>query len=109
MVDNHKPLMIVASEIDLKDGCKHLRYIRFPLDDGKYPICYRSRVSYNSFAHGMKGRNYCPNQKNAKLLYHCDHEEMKTWMDPNVAIIDVQNLWEFYKLIGYNYKTKKYE
>lgn len=108
MVDKRKPLMIVASEVDLRNGGKHLRYIRFPLDDGKYPICYRSRVSYNAFAYSVKGRCYKPNKKNAEFLYHCDHEEEKTWMDESVPIIDVENVWEFYKLIGYDYKKKKY-
>jgi hypothetical protein len=107
MVD--KPVMIIATEVDMTDGCKHLRYIRFPLDDGKTPICYRSRVSYNAFAYSVKGRNYNPNFKNARILWACDHEDQKTWMDSDIPIIDVKNVWEFYKLIGYDYKTKKYE
>jgi hypothetical protein len=123
MKANHEPIMIAVTEIDMKDEYKHVRHIRFPLDDGKWPICYRSRTSYNAFANSTKERCYKPNKKNAETLFHCQREADfqishdcwksslekydKEYKDPE--FIDVDNIWEFYKLIGYDYKKKKYK
>lgn len=111
----------VFTEIDMRSGCKHLRYIRFHLDDNKN-FCYRSRTSINAFAHSMKQRNYYPNVKNAELLYHlqqwddlvASNELLKkalggkeTFFD-KVPVIDVKNIWEFYELVGYDYKKQKW-
>lgn len=109
----NKPIIIFATEIDLRNDLEFpfgnpVRYIKFPLDDGKYPICYRSRTSYNSFAHGSKDRNYSPNKKQAKFLYCCRHEEeIREFY--KIPIVDVKNIWDFYNLIGYDYKNKKYK
>lgn len=103
----NKPIIVFVTEIDLKNRYKPIRYIRFPLDDGKHPMCYRSRTSYSSFACGLKQRNYSPNKKHAKLFYYCQIEA-ETSSFYEIPIIDVNNIWDFYKLIGYNYKTKKY-
>ena len=99
------PLYIIAKEISLVTY-EHLRYIRFDLDTGK-GFCYRSRVSYDYFAHGLKNRN----KKPGKLMYICEHEdELKGFgrIDPAIPLIDVPNLWEFYKFIGYDYKKQKW-
>jgi hypothetical protein len=123
MKANHVPIMIIATEIDMKDDNKPRRYFRFPLDDGKWPMCYRSRMSHSAFAHSVKGRCYKPSKKNAEILYHNQHEDEFQWSQDNwkeacernnikyekPELIEAENLWEFYKLIGYNYKKKKYD
>lgn len=98
-------ISIIATEIDLKTYA-HVRYIQFDLDDGK-GMCYRSRVSYNAFRTNAKRRYY-----NGDVMYFCEHDtspvlraEMQLIPAP---VVQLANLWEFYKLIGYNYKTKKY-
>lgn len=96
---------IIATEINLKTY-DHVRYIEFDLDDGR-AFCYRSRVSYNAFRASAKRRHY-----NGDVMYFCEHAtspvlkyEIQHTPAPTVK---VANLWEFYKLIGYDYKTKKY-
>lgn len=99
------PIYILATEIDLMTY-KHLRYFKFHLDGGK-SFCYRSRMSYNSFAHGNKRKNYNLN----KYLYHCDSWHDKISPRPlleGVEIIEVDSLWEFYNAIRFDYKQSKY-
>ena len=96
---------IVVTVIDLKTF-EHLLYIRFPLDAGKN-FCYRSRMSYNAFT-GVKGRCY----KRKETLYHCKHEyEMVGFLgkiDESLPMVTANSIWEFYKLVGYDYKKKKW-
>lgn len=95
---------ILATEIDLKNGCKHRRYIIFPLDGGK-DFCYRSRISYDYFAHGRKRRNW----KRDELLYACDHHDgFRRMDDPDAEVVHVDSVWDFYKTIGYDYKKQKW-
>ena len=108
-------------EIDRSNLFKHNRYIHFDLDDGK-DFCYRSRVSHTAFFsnYKRKARNLSD-----KYLYHSKHlEEFQIDLDvwakmmkehpdltdiySSVPVITVKNIWEFYKLIGYDYKTKKW-
>jgi len=101
-------IKIVCTIIDLRTrDLNHLGYIRFDLDDGK-DFCYRSRTSYNYFALGIKKRNYRPGE----FQYYCKQEcEMTGYfftMDPTLPIVDVANLWEFYKTINYDYKRQKW-
>jgi len=113
-------IVVVVSE--LKREVDSSRRFKFDLDDSK-KFCYRSRVSANSFFHG-------PNQYNWKggktmqtyeSLYHMQHlkefewhvEQIKkinegTIPDEYTNIIELPNLWEFYKAIGWDYKTKKW-
>jgi hypothetical protein len=98
-------LYIIAIEISLKTY-EHLRYIRFDLDAGK-EFCYRSRISYDYFAHGIKRRN----RRSGEFLYYCDNESdmiQFNKLDPTVPMIDIPTIWDFYKLIGYNYKKQKW-
>ena len=109
--------MIVATETDLKDD-KILRRIRFPLDGNKDSCCYRSRVSYEAFAHSLKRRCYKPSYKKAEFQYYCCQEsDLPSWVknpppewgtEPD-DFIDVPDLWSFYNLVGYNYKKKNWK
>jgi hypothetical protein len=101
--------MRIITEIDLSNGCKHTRYFRFPLDGGK-EFCYRSRTSYNAFFNGMKKRNYT---KPRHYLYAGKDEEefeinKRMRLIENPEFIDVSSIWEFYKLIGFDYKNNKW-
>lgn len=110
---------LVAYEIQLS-GCKHTRYIQFDLDDGK-PLCYRSRMSHNAFFHGFKTQR----NRNSRYLYTYKHLEehrwtMESWKRTmsqhpeikdiygSVPVVTVKNLWEFYELIGWDYRKKKW-
>jgi hypothetical protein len=87
----------------------------FDLDDGK-SFCYRCRTSFNTYFHSVKKYN-C---KSNGYLYYTKQDieydiELASWskalgFNPheNIQIIELKNIWEFYKLIGYDYKTKKY-
>lgn len=103
---NDNPSMIIAIKVDLTDSCNHLEYIRFPLD-----LDYRSVASYNSFANGIKKRNYGIDRRNPKFLWTCgdEHERQSSkLLFPEIPIVDVENIWEFYELIGFDYKTNKW-
>lgn len=74
----------------------------------------------------MKRRNYkvyTPEITGSFILYHVEceteywmaHEimaesarrcDLKDWDD--LPVVDVEGIWEFYKLIGYDYRKKKY-
>lgn len=108
-------------EIDRYNLFKHNRYIRFDLDDGK-DFCYRSRVSYNAFFNNYKGKK---RNRSGKYIYSSKHLEefqidLNVWtkmmkehpslpdIHSSIPVVNVKNIWEFYKLIGYDYKTKKW-
>jgi len=95
----------------------------FDLDDGKYPICYRSRVSSGAFFHSTKQRNWKGGKElnDYELMYHFQHvddfyqtiEIFKKSLGKEpppeyTTLIELPNLWEFYKEIGWDYKTKKW-
>ena len=110
---------IVVTELNRSDS-KHNRYIRFDLDDGK-DFCYRSRVSHGAFFRNYKRmRNHT-----SKFLYISKRMyefqfDLNAWaymmnkypdlpdIHGSVPVVTVKNLWGFYKLIGYDYKTKKW-
>jgi len=82
----------------------------FDLDDNK-SFCYRSRVSINAFFNCNYKRF-----KNEKYTYwQLDEIDFDSWQrfckkykKPFPKIVKKKNLWDFYKTIRYNYKTKKY-
>lgn len=103
---------VVITELDLESG-NHKRFICFDLDDGK-SFCYRSRTSFGAFFHSPKNRN-----KSSKYLYSAhfkdEHDQSIIRLEkqlPNffqdISTTEVKNIWEFYKLIGYNYKNQKW-
>jgi hypothetical protein len=80
---------------------------------------YRQVCSFNAFFCGLKGRNW----KNGIYrgvgiipagdwtLYNQAHESdynITKLPDIDLPIVDVDGIWEFYKIIGFDYKTKKY-
>ena len=117
----------VLTEIDLEDGCKHIRYIIYPLDGGK-DFCYKGRTASNSFFHGMKKRNYYfphGRRKKPKFLYHIQDMWEKNMHDDimresmsklgitkcvhdDVPTDFADNIFEMFKMIGYDNKTKKW-
>lgn len=102
-----------VSEVDTESKGKHKRYFLF--SESKY----QSIVSLNCFFFGKKKRNW-----NGKLLY-CVHnvfeiielvEKYNSFFDKpyydaikSNTCIKCDGLYDFYKKIGYNRKTKKYE
>lgn len=117
-IDRYK----LVTEIDIENEFKHSRYIRFPVDGSK-EFDYKARGSFDAFFHSMKQRNYAPSVKNPKLIYHVQSWEEKvissnilknlfeeTGLDllGTTPLIECDDLWEFYSLIGYDRKTKKF-
>jgi hypothetical protein len=112
---------IVVTELGIsKSNSDHRGYIHFDLDDGR-EFCYRSRVSHDAFFHNPRTKR----NRNGRYLYISKHQsehqiDIDVWnasmeripgppdMYANVPRIRVKNLWEFYKLIGYDYKRKKW-
>lgn len=112
--------MIDIHVTELTRPGNHTRYIRFDLDDGKQ-FCYRSRVSHDAFFRNHKKKRNRNDKFGyvSKRMYEFQFDVdawthmMKKHPDlpdiyGSVPVVTVKNLWEFYKLIGYNYKTKKW-
>lgn len=116
---------IIVKEVFLKEGCRHGRVFRVPIDGvGSYTSAegyrfdYRGRGSINAFFHSLKKRNY----KKDEVLYHSEREDehiigQDIWRETHrkhnmphteITYIDVDSIWDFYTLIGYDYKKKKY-
>jgi len=98
---NQLKIMLTRTIVELDQiDYRHVRYFEIDIDGGE-SFNYRSRVSLNAFFN----INYTRNE-NDKLLYV---ELPKRNFDDGIPVIKIDSLWEFYKLIGYNYKIKKYE
>lgn len=73
--------------------------------DGNESCNYRSRTSINCFFYGKHHRN-----KTKDFLYH--GESLREAIDVRgfdpEGVAEVDSIWEFYKIIGYDYKKKKY-
>jgi hypothetical protein len=69
----------------------------FPVDD------YRSTLSFRAFLYG-RGKSFI----SAEKYYNC-HSSINPHRLENVPEVKLDNIWEFYKTIGYNYKKRKYE
>ena len=112
-------IIVVVSEI--KRGGDIPRRFKFDLEDGK-AFCYRSRTSSNAFFHSLKKRNWRGKGTNTfSLLYHFQgfedfthHTEIfrkalaGTLPEGYDTLIELLNLWKFYKEIGWDYKVKKW-
>lgn len=105
-------MKLYVTEID-RSTSKHTKLYVFDVDDGKN-ICYRSRVSSNAFFHSTKQRNW-----GKSFIYVEKHkEEFDINLESTMRVfgeniykdctVNLNNLWEFYNAIGYNYKQKKY-
>jgi hypothetical protein len=109
---------LIVTEVFLKEGCRHGRVFRLPIDPIGTTFHYRARGSINSFFHINKKRNY----KKDEVLYHSAGEVehiigQDIWRETHrkhnmphteITYIDVDSIWDFYTLIGYDYKKKKY-
>ena len=70
---------------------------------------YTESISFGSFFESTKRRN----DNKHGILYVSHYEEIYNTMyknqDSNLSpLIEVKSLWEFYHIIGYNYKLKKW-
>jgi hypothetical protein len=89
-------------------------WYKFPVDRAKYNgFDYRSRTSINAYFYSGKSRNWAPNCKptNYDTLYHATEEfdfnlrcELK-----EQKLIELESVYDFFKEIGYDYKSKKYK
>jgi hypothetical protein len=112
---------MVAIEIDSSSGeDKFTCAIEFDMDNGK-PFCYRGRTSYEAFSTPFKKRYV---NKRGKMRYYCKRKDehdfnvalWKKTMARNPGIEDIydiptitlKTLWDFYRFIGYDYKSKTY-
>jgi hypothetical protein len=102
---------VLVTEIGLP-SCEHIRYIWFTLPDvvGEKGG-YVATISYDYFFHGIKGRNWRPSRKHARRLYigRLPDEIFDNTITDGVPQVEVPTVWDFYKLIGYDYKKKKYD
>lgn len=97
--------MISITMLDRDNGCEHLRYFEFPLDGGK-TFDYNARRSYNAFFN----HNFTRNQ-NGSIMF-CQNQRWESEIDykdfPNLLVTRLNSLYEFYRVIGYDYKTHQY-
>lgn len=98
-------IQIFVTQIDLKNKSTHVAVHTFS-------ICgYREILSYGAWSTAYKNRN-----KNKNYLFHarnCEEYELslggKKYHDTiDIKKIEHGSLWEFYKSIGYDYKSKRY-
>lgn len=95
-----------VTEIDIANGCKHVAYHKFDLPNPGEQGFYRSTTSFNSFFYSSKMRN---RKGKTTLFYAKDGEELMYWgLEEGTPVIEYANIWDFYKAIGYDYKSKKY-
>lgn len=96
--------MIIVTEIDTASpNGKHISYHKFPLPNVGEPGFYRQTVSYNAFR--TKKRQY-----KGSILYYAQDEEDKFFPPiKSVPMFIHENIWEFYKAIGYDHKKNKYD
>ena len=105
---------IIVTTIDVLNGCNHLNHHRFIIGD------YRSIVSHGAFFHSLKEQCYYPSRKHPQILYHSQHsrdydishrthEQMGLPPLPPIPDIVHEDIWAFYKYIGWNWKKKRYE
>lgn len=98
----------IITEISLPDS-NHTRYFRFLLPPA-YKDGYRQVVSYNAFFNGERRKNYRLSPRGAEThLYH-QQDDIRQFVEliPDVPIIDVLDIFDFYKLIGYDYKMREW-
>lgn len=104
---------IIVTEVFLP-SCGHGRCFKIPIDPNYGDFNYRSRTSINAFFFGTKRRN----EKKGKVLYHSQNEEsykihcdcLRNSSVPHDIKVprNLNSIWEFYKIIGYDYKKRKW-
>lgn len=115
---------ILVTEIELP-SCNHLRYIWFTLPDIMEKGGYVAIVSFDSFFHGYSkrrgehGRNWklkegrkprIITRASYQTLYvaHRPDEVFGLTISTDAPHVEVATLWDFYKLIGYDYKKQRW-
>lgn len=92
---------------------------RLHLPSVSEPGFYRQVTSFNAFFNSVRQRNW----KNAIrrgvgtpdgdwTLYGATHESeynMTGLPDVDLPIVDVHSIWDFYKIIGYDYKKRAWK
>lgn len=90
----------IITEVDLASSI-HTRRWRINV------ATYNKSISFDCFFFGKNRRN-----RSKKFLYHCcqevDYEISKSLLGEKVEDITDIDLWDFYKVIGYDRKSKKY-
>lgn len=100
---------VIVTEIDRKSGGEHKRHILFKI--GRESSDYTAGISFGAFRNHE--RQWKPNMKNWQTLYMVQIKEQMSLfeiedMDDSLEKVTLDSVWEFYKYIGYDYKTKKY-
>lgn len=99
----------VITEIDRTHGDKHLRYFKLQL-----PIAlgegYRQVTSWNAFFNGEREKNYKRDAMGRDLMLYHGREDDPTQYTPTpgVPVIDVLDMWDFYRMIGYDWKKREW-
>jgi len=103
-------LMKLIIEIDLTQGCKHKAYHLFGLNVAGSDY-YKSATSFNAFFHGQtssKAKYQDRNRNKTRLFSEHDFDFADMYMNDDTPCVNHKTIWDFYKYIGYDYKTKKY-
>jgi len=101
---------ITVSQIDLKNGCEHVKLHIFPLPQIKDPGFYRTMISYSAFFESCKSRNRSKNY----LYYQTDFRdgdlrgEYEKHRDSQLPVVEYKSLLDFFEGIGYDRATKRY-
>lgn len=121
------PRKHLIKKIETKECYAHLEYYALQMPEPDEKGFYVQSVSFNAFFHSLKKHNY--DEKNGLFYYSIGWDdylfELGFKRDPELEkalasltaeyktffeeAIEFNSIWDFYKHIGYDYKTKKYE
>jgi len=100
-------MKLLVREIQRHSPYTHTRLWIVDLDQSSNQTSwnYRARSSANAFFYGSKKRNYTDD-----FVYTCSPLSEAVLFDETIDPDNeqqVSSLWDFYKIIGYNYRLKK--
>lgn len=103
----------IIKELEMPE-CKHIK--RHILDIKEHN--YRQSLSFSSFFHGLKERNrtetrlfiatHITDHEITEAVWQKTRKRLKLGPEPELEEIHHATIWDFYKYIGYDYKTKKW-
>jgi hypothetical protein len=101
---------LTVRQIDLKEGCKHVRLHTFPFPDVRDKGFYRTVTSYSAFFEGVKRRNRSDRYLFSVLdLRDGDFRgEYELKRDAALPVTEHASLLDFFKGIGYDRGSKKF-
>ena len=124
----NNPRRYIVQRTDITDTWDSEKYYDLQLPQVSEKGFYRQAVSYDAFFYSYKNRNH---NKAANVMYYSTRYDEYLWNIERDKKIDSTNfrfietrdvteklfdarekiigIWNFYKHIGYDYKTKKYE